>query len=89
MEAPLLTPVRGRAMELAVRELPSTPSSIQRYLQDIGFEIELPKAQQLAGAAITATAHGPAPPPGGTSSFYAPPDDEGSSVISASVTKRA
>lgn len=85
MEAPLLTPVRGRAMELAVRELPSTPSSIQRYLQDIGFEIELPKAQ-LAGAA---TAHGPAPPPGGTSSFYAPPDDEGSSVISASVTKRA
>lgn len=85
MEAPLLTPVQGRAMELAVRELPSTPSSIQRYLQDIGFEIELPKAQ-LAGAA---TAHGPAPPPGGTSSFYAPPDDEGSSMISASVTKRA
>ena len=79
-------PVQGRAMELAVRELPSTPSSIQRYLQDIGFEIELPKAQVHAPrpAHLGPAPRSRAPPPGGTS-FY--PDDEGSSAM-ASVSKR-
>ena len=73
-------------MELAVRELPSTPSSIQRYLQDIGFEIELPKAQVHAPrpAHLGPAPRSRAPPPGGTS-FY--PDDEGSSAM-ASVSKR-